>query len=72
MKTDLVGGNNSIANLTQSDKLGEAIEALNMTRAKMDSSFEGDPNDDLNRDVNSQRVIVPLIDNLIIVLVEQR
>ena len=69
---DLVGGNNSIANLTQSDKLGEAIEALNMTRAKMDSSFEGDPNDDLIVDVNSQRVIVPLIDNLIIVLVEQR
>ena len=66
------GTNNSIANLTQSDKLGEAIEALNMTRAKMDSNFGGDPNDDLIVDKNAQEAVVALIDNLIQVLVQQR
>lgn len=69
---ELIGGNTSIANLTQSDKLGEAIEALNMTRAKMDSSFGGDPNDDLIIETKAQQIIVPLIDNLMLVLIEQR
>jgi hypothetical protein len=69
---ELVGTNSSIANLTQSDKLGEAIEALNMTRAKMDSNFGGDPNDDLIVDKNAQQAVVALIDNLIQVLVQQR
>jgi hypothetical protein len=65
---DIITGNNSIANFTQSDMLNEAIGGLLSLRIKMDSSFGGDPNDDLIVDSKAQGRIVPLIDNSIDVL----
>jgi hypothetical protein len=65
---DIITGNKSIANFTQSDKLNEAVDGLMSLRTKMDSSFGGDPNDDLIVDSKAQGRIVPLIDNSINVL----
>jgi hypothetical protein len=70
---ELLGSSNSsIANLTQSDELSVAIDALTSLREKMDSSFGGNPNDDLIVDSKAQEVIVPFIDNFIEVLAQQR
>ena len=65
---EIISGNNSIANFTQSDKLDEAIDGLIKLRDKMDSSFGGDPKDDLIVDSKAQGRIVPLIDNCVGVL----
>jgi hypothetical protein len=70
---ELLGSSNSsIANLTQFDQLGDAIDALTTFRQKMDSSFGGSAKDDLIVDPKAQEVIVRLIDNFTEVLVQQR
>ena len=62
----------SIADLLQSDKLDEAIGQLNGLKGKMDSSFGGFSGDDLIIDTNAQQQIVPLVENLILVLEKQK
>jgi hypothetical protein len=68
----LIGQNNSIANLTQTDQLGKAISRLDSLRKQMDFSFGGNQTDDLIVDIKAQALLVPLIDNFIRVLVSQR
>ena len=62
----------SIANLLQSDKLDEAIVQLNELKAKMDSSFDGLAADDLITNPQAQQKVIPLIENLILVLEKQK
>jgi hypothetical protein len=70
---ELLGSSNSsIANLTQSDELGAAIDALTALRQKMDSTLGGSAKDDLIVDPKAQEAIARLIDNFIEVLAEQR
>ena len=68
----LIGQNNSIANLTQTDQLDKAIGRLDILREKMDFSFGGNQTDDLIVDAKAQALVVPFIDNLKQVLISQR
>jgi hypothetical protein len=63
---------NDIASLLQSDKLNEAIGQLNELKSKTDSSFGGLAGDDLIINPQAQQRILPLIENLIIVLEKQK
>ena len=63
---------NDIVSLLQSDKLNEAIEQLNELKSKTDSSFGGLAADDLITNPQAQQRILPLIENLIIVLEKQK
>lgn len=67
----LIGQNNSIANLTQTDELSNAISRLNNLREKMDFIVGGNQTDDLIVDNKAQALLVPLIDNFKQVLVAQ-
>ncbi|HJS64663.1 MAG TPA: hypothetical protein VJ767_07365 [Nitrososphaeraceae archaeon] len=62
----------SLANLLQSDKLDEAIIQLNELKAKMDSRLGGLAADDLITDPQAQQKVLPLIENLILVLEKQK
>lgn len=62
----------SLANLLQSDKLDEAIAKLNELKAKMDSTLGGFKADDLIKDPQAQQKVLPLIENLILVLEKQK
>jgi hypothetical protein len=68
----LIGQNNSIANLTQADQLDKAINRLGDLRQQMDSGFGGIKSDDLIVDVKAQALVVPHIDNLRQVLISQK
>jgi hypothetical protein len=63
---------NDIASLLQSDKLNEAIQQLNELKSKTDSSFGGLAKDDLITNPQAQQKILPLIENLILVLEKQK
>jgi hypothetical protein len=63
-------GNLSI--LLLSNQLDESIQELSELRSKVDSSFGGGAADDLISSPQAQREIVPLIDNLILVLEKQK
>ena len=63
---------NDIVSLLQSDKLNEAIKQLNELKSKTDSSFGGLAADDLITNPQAQQRILPLIENLILVLEKQK
>jgi hypothetical protein len=63
---------NDIVSLLQSDKLNEAIQQLNELKSKTDSSFGGLATDDLITNPQAQQKILPLIENLILVLEKQK
>ena len=72
LASELQNRTGSIAYLLQSDKLDEAIGRLNELKGKMDSSFGGFSGDDLIIDTDAQQQVIPLIDNLILVLEKQK
>lgn len=72
LASELQNRTGSIAYLLQSDKLDEAIARLNGLKGKMDSSFGGFSGDDLIINSDAQQQVVPLVDNLILVLEKQK
>ena len=58
--------------LSQNDKLQDAIQNMLNIRARMDSSFGGSVLDDIIVDRASQETLVPLIDNFVLAIQKQK
>ena len=70
-RNGLVAQLNIVGNLSQDDKLQDAISSMIDIRAKMDSAFGGTVLDDIIVDRRTQEILVPLIDNFVSALQKQ-
>jgi hypothetical protein len=70
-KNGLVAQLNIVSQLSQDDKLQDAISNMLTLRARMDSAFGGSVLDDIIVDRGSQEKLVPLIDNFVLALQKQ-
>jgi hypothetical protein len=72
LRNGLIAQLNVVGELSQNDKLQDAIQNMLNIRARMDSSFGGSVLDDIIVDRASQETLVPLIDNFVVAIQKQK